>query len=258
MKILRKKYLVLFMLIIVLLTSTVVSSQQFLLSSFEKGLQSLQYFSSGLDKLIPALRPLETASREFRTSVEQGENIDESLLFIGLISYQQGDFQGAKDSFTSYSQRNPQESWVYSIIGDLDYMLGDSDQALDNYQRSIEEEDYAKAYYGIGMIYRDQGLTEAAIENFAASVELEPGFSDARMALALEYFNDQQFDLALEEFEMVYLQNPRNAKVHFYLWILYSENGETEKAIHSRDLAIQYDPSYATIIEQYQQDEIAL
>lgn len=247
------------MLIVALLTSTVVFSQQFPLSSFEKGMQSLQYYLSGLDKLIPALKPLGNASEEFRTSVEQGENIDESLLFMGLIAQHQGDYQGAKDSFTSYLQRNPEETWVYTILGDLDYLLGDSDQALINYQLSIAEDDgYAKAYYGIGMIYRDQGLTEVAIENLTTSVELKPGFSDARIALALEYFDSQQFDLALEEFEIAYLQNPRNAKIHYYLWILYSESGEQEKAIHSRDLAIQYDPSYAALIEMYEQEDFVL
>ncbi len=247
----RRRFPLVFALIIIIVISTFVGAQQ-KLTGFNNGLQFLQYYSSALDRLIPALRPLETALSQFQTCIENQESIEESLLFSALIYQEKGDLISARKSYLEYLKLNPDDDWVYVLIADLDYQLGDYKLALRNYQKALSENEYAKAYYGIGRIYHDQGLVNDTIDAYKRAVDIAPEFVDARIALAKEYYHDQQFDVALEEFEMAYQYNIRSAEVHYHLWVLYTQKGDFEKANHSRDLAIQYDPSYVSLIETHQ------
>lgn len=247
----RIRFSLFFAFIIVIIVTTLVGAQQEL-NCFNNGLLFLQYYSSALDRLIPSLRPLDTALSEFQTCVENQEAVDESLLLIALIYQEKGDLLSARKSYLEYLKLNPDDDWVYVLIGDLDYQLGNHKLALGNYQKAMTKNEYAKAYYGMGRIYHEQGLVEETIDVYKQAVDIAPEFIDARIALAKEYYHDQQFDLALEEFEMAYRFNIRSAEVHYYLWILYTQKGDIEKAKHSHDLAIQYDPGYAALIEAYQ------
>ena len=85
---------------------------------------------------------------------------------------------------------------------------------------------------------------------FKTAVELAPEYIGAASPAN---FRQQDYDLALEEFEMAYRFNVRSAELHYYLWQLYTINGDEEKAKHSRDLAIQYDPNYENLFETSQE-----
>ncbi len=248
----RKQVLAITIISVILVLTAFVGAQQEL-TGFNNGLQLLQYYSSALDRIIPALRPLDSALSQFKTCVKNQEAVDESLLFIALIYQEKGDLEAAKDNYLEYLRLYPTSEWVYALIGDIHYQLGEYEQAQDNYEKSLANAENAKAYYGLGEIYKRQDLAEETIDAFKTAVELAPEYIEARISLAKEYFRQQDYDLALEEFEMAYRFNVRSAELHYYLWQLYTINGDEEKAKHSRDLAIQYDPNYENLFETSQE-----
>lgn len=243
----RGKRSIVFFIVIMLISTTLVGAQQ--QDYIEDGLQSLLYYSSALDRIIPALKPLDSAAKSFQNSINYEENVDEALLLLALVYLEQDDFKSASESLLQYLSLYPEDYWVYVLLADIEYTLNNFDSALENYHRALSDDEYARAYYGIGRIYAQRGLSGDAIDALSQAVEIEPSFTEARIALAEEYYITEQYDSALEEFELSYSHNPRNAKVHYYLWLLYLDQGEIEKAHHSRDLAIQYDPHYRSLIE---------
>lgn len=238
-------------LVILLLAGVLVSAQQ-KSRFYNNALLSLEYYTSALDKVIPALQPLNNAVVQLKASIEAGEAVDESLLLLAVVYQEQGKLDAAKNTYYQYLQRNSEDGWIYVLIGDIDYFCQDYQQAMEHYQKALTYGEYASAYYGIACIKNQQGLTEAAVDELVKAVELAPSFVEARIALGKGYYETQQYDLALEQFEICYLYAPRDAEVHYYLWLLYKQNGDMEKAVHSRDLAIQYNPAYAQIIADTQ------
>ncbi len=245
-----KKILVFLMITVVVIATAFVAAQQRSVH-LDNALQSLQYYTSSLDKLIPALQPLDNAINNLNAGITKGDDVDESLLLLGLIYQEQGKYESSKNMFIEYLVRNPEHDWVNVFLGELELRNSNLNQALKYFNKALVNEESARANYGLGIIYREQDLFSDAITAFNEALEIEPSFVEARIALAKEYHRTSQYDLALEEFETSYLYTPRNPEVHFYLWQLYTREGDLEKANHSRELAIQYEPSYANIIENF-------
>jgi tetratricopeptide (TPR) repeat protein len=73
------------------------------------------------------------------------------------------------------------------------------DQALAEYQETIKiKPDYAKGYYNIGGVYREEKKTDEAIVSFQKALEINPNFADAHYSLAVIYYEKQEFKLAVE------------------------------------------------------------
>ncbi|NLM68911.1 MAG: tetratricopeptide repeat protein [Firmicutes bacterium] len=243
-----RKFSALLIICILFLSTALVGAQQRPMW-FENALQYLQYYTTGMDRIIPALYPLRQAAGSLQISIDNGEAVDESLLLLGLIYQEEGNTAEAKKVYRQYLERNPDAGWVYVLLGDAEYYSGDNTAALQNYVKALMIDDYARAYYGIGLINMEQGITSDVIAAFAKAVETAPEFVDARTILAKAYFAVDDYEAALTEFETAYLYAPRDAEIHYYLWQLYSLNGDQDKANHYRELAIQYNPEYASLVE---------
>ncbi|HXK97725.1 MAG TPA: tetratricopeptide repeat protein [Limnochordia bacterium] len=227
---------------------TALTAAQQPAARFENALRYLEYYTAGMDRLIPGLRPLQQAANALSESIEREESADESLLMLALVYQEQGNLAGAKEHLYEYLRRNPDHGWINVLIGDLDYLLGDADLALKSYVKALMVGEYARAYYGIGLINSQQGITPDVIGALAKAVELAPNFVDARIALAKAYIASEQFQEARGELETAYLYAPRRAEIHYYLWQIYTHEGDVGKAKHYGELAVQYDSSYAALI----------
>ena len=78
-------------------------------------------------------------------------------------------------------------------------MLG---EALAEYQKTVNiKPDYAKGYYNIGSVYRENGKIEEAIASFQRVLEINPKYAEAYYALAIIYYEKKDFKLAIEHFD---------------------------------------------------------
>jgi superkiller protein 3 len=76
------------------------------------------------------------------------------------------------------------------------------DQALEEYQKTIEiNPDYAKGYYNIGSVFRQQKKMEEAIASFQKALEINPKYAAAHYALGVIYYEKQEVKLAIEHFD---------------------------------------------------------
>lgn len=246
--VMRHKSIAIIMVVFLLVSFQVYGAQQ-LKGAFANALQSLQYYTSSIDRLIPGLRPLETAISQFQVSLAEEENVDESILFIALLYQELDNFDMAFEYYDLYQKKNPEDTWIHVLMGDLWYRIGNIDDALRCYELALDTEEYAKGYYGIGLIKASLGYEEEAIEALTQSVAIAPDFAEARLQLATLYYESALFEQALEHFETAVRFDPWLAPAHYYLSFLYEKQGELDKAQHARDMAISYDASYAELLK---------
>ena len=94
-------------------------------------------------------------------------------------------------------------------IGDLYYLAGDSDKAIENYSRYIDvvkrspKEDekratLARIYTGIGAVYDADGNYDAALKQFKKATGAEPKFRDAWVRMAITYDRMGNYKEAIE------------------------------------------------------------
>jgi len=58
--------------------------------------------------------------------------------------------------------------------------------------------DYARGYFNIANVYRQQGKTEEAIASYQKALEINPKYAEAHYQLAFIYYEKGEFKLAIE------------------------------------------------------------
>jgi tetratricopeptide (TPR) repeat protein len=76
------------------------------------------------------------------------------------------------------------------------------DDALSEYRKAIEiNPDYARGYYNIGSVYREQGKIEEAIASFQKALEINPKYGESHYMLAVLYFEKKEYPQAVQHCE---------------------------------------------------------
>jgi tetratricopeptide (TPR) repeat protein len=102
----------------------------------------------------------------------------------------------------------------------------------------------AIAYYNLGVIYQQQGLTDKAISNFKLSLALDPTYPPANfdLAIALTPSDPQQ---ALSYYNKILAVNPKDANSLFNSGLLMYAAGDTADGAARIKQAIAITPSLA-------------
>jgi tetratricopeptide (TPR) repeat protein len=90
----------------------------------------------------------------------------------------------------------------------------------------------------LGIVYRESG-------EFAKAIEMFKEIPEARLELALSYFDNRSFHDAALIFEQMLQMEPRNVDVLYMLGKSYMEQKELPKAMLMLQRLIQLDPAYA-------------
>ena len=95
---------------------------------------------------------------------------------MGNQNYGEGNFGLALDHFYEITKIMPYWAVVYNSIGLTYLKLEDYENAVENFNKSIElsGNTYAHAFYNLGYLYFKQGDTEKAYEYRNKACELEP------------------------------------------------------------------------------------
>lgn len=79
---------------------------------------------------------------------------------------------------------------------------GDASATLNKYLLEVKPDD-SRAYWGIGCVYKDNGMFDEAIGTYKKGIELEPGYYRLHYDLAGVYKKQGKFDEAIEEYKKV-------------------------------------------------------
>ncbi|WP_189363044.1 tetratricopeptide repeat protein [Mesorhizobium sp. M4A.F.Ca.ET.022.05.2.1] len=140
---------------------------------------------------------------------------------------------------TAYFKR----AYAWSMEGDLDRAIADSDQAI-----SLNPE-YASAYYNRGYDWATKGDYDRAIADYGQAIAFDPKSSAAynNRGLAWAYKGDN--DRAIADYNLAIIADPKNASAYLNRGGAWAAEGAFDHAIADYNQAIAFDPTLIGVYE---------
>jgi tetratricopeptide (TPR) repeat protein len=123
---------------------------------------------------------------EYQRRVSQDEFDVEAWLGIGYINYTRGKFPDAESAFRSGLKIDPNNCELLNMLGCTQMHLRRIANAESNFQHALEvDQDYFYCHYNLGLILKDNGRFNPAIDHFYRCTEIFPGDSRPWVHLGL-------------------------------------------------------------------------
>lgn len=140
-------------------------------------------------------------------------------------------------------------------MGQTYAVLGDQDQALQMYQKSLSLDDrYEQTHLLLGEFYMQQKDWDQAVNAYRRAVEIRPpkGSLEANSALGYVYTQKGDLESALQAYQTAVELSPRNYNDRKNLAILYQQMGQIDNAIQEAQQALELAPEdQKTTIEAF-------
>ncbi len=157
---------------------------------------------------------------------------DTTLLSCLASLYQkQTKYQLAADTYKYVYEIYPEDKSVLSLIGYNFLMLGNYNEAIDYYNKALENKKEAGYYKNIGISYSSLGQRDKAIESFEKAIELSPGDDNIYYNLSILYFNKRDKPNAIKYINKAIDNAPNNDMYYCFKGQLQILSNQLEPAI---------------------------
>jgi protein O-GlcNAc transferase len=219
------------------------------------------------------LKQAESVCREI---VENEPDNADALHFLGVVSYQSGNYDAAMKYLSEALRHIPANAYVHYNLGNVYKDKREFDKAASCYQKALQlnpnlfeayhnlgmvfqarnqldeatvcyqkavglNPNLADAYYNLGTISQDRGLLDEAIAFYRKTVQLEPKLADAWFNMGNVFLDKRQFDEAASCFQKVMQLKPTLAGPYYNLGIIFEEKGQLTEAIDLYQKALLLD-----------------
>ena len=134
------------------------------------------------------------------------------------------DYNGAIRLYNEALDIKPDYPEAYTERGVAQFLLGQIDQAFDDFAQAIElNPNYARAYYCNGYVYDELEQYETAIRNYDKAVNLDPKYFEAYGNRGVAYIYLQQYHRALNDFNTALKINPNYFEGYANRGICYND-----------------------------------
>jgi tetratricopeptide (TPR) repeat protein len=171
-----------------------------------------------------------------------------AILILGFISNltikQEAIWKDSISLWNAELNQFPNQYTIYKHRAEAYMKLGNYQQAIEDLKSSITiNQQFAPAYYILGMAYEKLGAYLKAIENYNKATELDPGLkfsyhSKNRQTLVFNFFKDCEMEIKL---------NPGNAIVYINRGTVYAMMKNYQKALEDYSKAIKLAPQISTV-----------
>ena len=212
-------------------------------------------------------------------AVELDPNDAESLLFLGIMDTEAGNYDSAEIKFRKITELYPDNERGYFFLGKLYFQKGDYASAEANYKKALDiNPSFGSALNELAVVYEQEGkikeseqIYKDVIVLFPHSLEsyvrygnflfrvnrikdaraqfekaesLDVGNPDLKLRLGLLYIENGEYDKAIEEFRVILMGNPEDERAKYYLALGYIETGRYDTAVQILDSIPQYSEFY--------------
>lgn len=98
-------------------------------------------------------------------------------------------------------------------------------------RQTPSNDDYARAYRGVGDLYRIKELWKDAIQSYKEALSKKPRDPNLHILLGESYFKNEEVDLALESFQAAIRLTSQSARAYEGLADVYFKKGLTDQGI---------------------------
>jgi Tfp pilus assembly protein PilF len=173
---------------------------------------------------------------------------------MGIAQFQDNKNEDARRAFQKSLELNPKLWGSFAYLGMIEADSGQASQAIEDYKRALAIEDASPVtHYLLAEAYGkltppDESDTESHLKR---AMELEPGLTQAHLALGKLYGRQQRLDEAATQLELVMKADPKLAEAYYQLGRVYVRQKRQKEG---EDLLARFQQLSA---EQKQQSEAA-
>ena len=169
------------------------------------------------------------------------------LLMLATLTWRQSRmYTDLETLYTKTIDLNPTCWMAYNNRGMIYKEIGNYNLAIEDFGRAIEiKPDNAKSYSNRGTAYEDLGNYRQAIEDFNRAIEIKPDYADAYNNRGIAYGGLGNYRLAIEDFNRMIEIKPDYADAYNNKGNAYASLGNYRQAIEYYGRAIEIKPGYA-------------
>jgi Flp pilus assembly protein TadD len=168
---------------------------------------------------------------------------------LGISYLDQLQYVDAVQAFTEVIKLRPDYADGYTNIGLTNIQWEKYNSAKGALDKALTlSPDNARALYYSALVERRTGHTEAEIADLKKVVDQYPQSRDARRELGISYYQQHNYDAAMEQFQKLQQIDPDDLAAHYNLSILYRRMGLKDKAAEQQALFVtkKFDPGSPT------------
>lgn len=205
-----------------------------------------------LGKLIKDTSYIQASVYDFNKALEQDAQFSDAYHNRGNAKADLGDLQGALKDFDLAISFNPEDAKYYVNRGVTKGKNGNIKGAIADFNKalSLDSDEKAAIYSNLGKAKMLQGKTDEAIKNYDYSIQLNPKQYTAYLnrALAKQKLGDLQG--ALKDFDECLKINPKMADAYYNRALLYLDMNKRKNACNDLERASNLGIQFAKILMQ--------
>lgn len=158
----------------------------------------------------------------------------------------EGKWEEAAKAFAEAIDAHPEDPVAYINFGNVLTAVGDSERAINFYDKAISlDENATAAYYSKGSVYYDNQNFEDARKMFELAMKkgLDNGDNFFMLGMTLVQMGSSKHALPYLQRSTELLEN--DAEAHFQYGLCLAREGFIDEAITALELAISLDPQHA-------------
>ena len=173
------------------------------------------------------------------------ENPD-ALHFLGLIAYQNQDYDIATNLIMKAIGINPNNPIFFRHLGQTFQKQNKLDQAINSYQQAIKiNPKYTEAYNNLGELFYLKNKLDQAINLFQKSISLNSNVASTHYLLGNLFGEKGEPSRAFKAYQKAIVLNPKHAEAHCKIGDIFQEQGNLDQAINSYHMALDSCPDLA-------------
>jgi len=187
------------------------------------------------------LGQLDDANREFQAALRIDPNQAQAHLGLGHVFAAQRQWDDAIRGFRAAVRIDPGLVAAFGHLGMCLRGEGDWEGSAAAFEAALRLEPNRPAdRYFLACTYRELGRDFEAIEQLETALHQYPDYDDALICLGQIYIGQRRFDEAISRFKAARVIDPSSPVPHRHLCIVYSEDGQLDKAMAEARLALQH------------------
>jgi tetratricopeptide (TPR) repeat protein/SAM-dependent methyltransferase len=168
------------------------------------------------------------------------------VLDIAIRHHRAGNLHQAENLYRQILHVAPNHPGALHFLGLVAKQSGQLEAALELIGKSIAcEPAYAEAHANLGNVLSQLGRTEVAIESYRKALSLKPDLAEAHANLGNALKQQRRFDEAVASYGRALALKPDFAELHNNLGNILYEQGKRNEAAASYRSALRYRPDFA-------------
>lgn len=184
-----------------------------------------------------------------------------AIILVGILVFWGGEMIGKAFFWNQFDQtpiaerqyqnalekvrQNPNSAPNHVELGWSLFQKGQYNDALAEYKKAIDLDDKNyRAYYDLGLAYREVKKYDLAISTFQKALEIAPKSFEAHYDLGVVYQQTGKLDQALQEFQLAYKLNPGSTEIIYSMGQIYEQMNNIPEAKYQYKSALEFDPKF--------------